>query len=124
MSASAPPAAGSGSDSGSGAAGNENHCARCGRAGVPRLARSPLPGAAGREVQARVCADCWAEWTRAEVMVINELRLNFMDPASQPILDRQMREFLHLQPAAGAAPAGSTEAVQSSESAEPAESAK
>jgi Fe-S cluster biosynthesis and repair protein YggX len=77
------------------------HCLRCGRAGAPRLARPPLPGAAGREVQAGICADCWGEWGRAEVMVINELRLNFMDPASQEILNRQMREFLHL-PAAGA----------------------
>jgi len=76
------------------------HCLRCGRAGAPRLARPPLPGAAGREVQAGICADCWAEWGRAEVMVINELRLNFMDPASQEILNRQMREFLHL-PAVG-----------------------
>ncbi len=57
-------------------------------------------GAAGREVQAGICADCWAEWAKAEVMVINELRLNFMDPASQEILNRQMREFLHL-PAGG-----------------------
>jgi Fe-S cluster biosynthesis and repair protein YggX len=79
------------------------HCARCGRAGAPRLARPPLPGPLGREVQAQVCADCWGEWTRAEVMVINELRLNFMDPAAQEILDRQLREFLHLP--AGAAPA-------------------
>jgi Fe-S cluster biosynthesis and repair protein YggX len=81
------------------------HCARCGRAGAPRLRRPPLPGAPGREVQAQVCADCWGEWTRAEVMVINELRLNFMDPASQEVLDRQMREFLHLpgaRPAPGA----------------------
>jgi Fe-S cluster biosynthesis and repair protein YggX len=61
-----------------------------------------LPGAAGREVQAQVCADCWAEWGRSEVMVINELRLNFMDPAAQEVLNRHMREFLHL-PAAGAA---------------------
>jgi Fe-S cluster biosynthesis and repair protein YggX len=76
------------------------HCLRCGRADAPRLARPPLPGAAGREVQARICADCWAEWGRAEVMVINELRLNFMDPASQEILNRQMREFLHLPAAA------------------------
>jgi Fe-S cluster biosynthesis and repair protein YggX len=120
MTASAPPAAGP--DSGS--AGNETHCARCGRAGAPRLSRPPLPGAAGREVQTRICADCWGEWTHAEVMVINELRLNFMDPASQQILDRQMREFLHLQPAAGAAPAGSTEAAQSPEAAEPAKPAE
>jgi Fe-S cluster biosynthesis and repair protein YggX len=86
------------------------HCLRCGRAGAPRLARPPLPGAAGREVQAGICADCWGEWGRAEVMVINELRLNFMDPASQEILNRQMREFLHL-PAAGApgSPGGTAE---------------
>ena len=48
------------------------------------------------EIAARVCADCWAEWQRAEVMVINELRLNFMDPAAQEVLHRQMREFLVL----------------------------
>jgi Fe-S cluster biosynthesis and repair protein YggX len=86
------------------------HCLRCGRAGAPRLSRPPLPGANGREVQAQICADCWAEWGRAEVMVINELRLNFMDPASQEILNRQMREFLHLPTAGTPAPgaAGAT----------------
>jgi Fe-S cluster biosynthesis and repair protein YggX len=31
-------------------------------------------------------------------MVINELRLNFMDPAAQDVLNRQMREFLLLDP--------------------------
>ena len=118
---SAPPAAG-GPDAGS--ADGESHCARCGRTGAPRLPRPPLPGAAGRDVQARVCADCWGEWARAEVMVINELRLNFMDPASQQILDHQMREFLHLQPAAGAVPAGSADAPPSPEPAHPAEPAK
>jgi Fe-S cluster biosynthesis and repair protein YggX len=82
------------------------HCLRCGRAGAPRLARPPLPGAAGREVQARICADCWGEWGHAEVMVINELRLNFMDPASQEVLNRQMREFLHLPAAAPPPPGG------------------
>lgn len=84
--------------------GAELHCVRCGRAGAPRLQRPPLPGASGREVQAQVCADCWAEWGRAEVMVINELRLNFMDPAAQEVLNRHMREFLHLS--AGSAAAG------------------
>jgi Fe-S cluster biosynthesis and repair protein YggX len=69
-------------------------CRRCGRPAAPALARPPLPGPLGREIQEHNCADCWAEWTRAEVMVINELRLNFMDPASQEILNRQMRDFL------------------------------
>ena len=32
-----------------------------------------------------------------EVIVINELRLNFMDPAAQDILHRRMKEFLELE---------------------------
>lgn len=78
-------------------------CSRCGRPDAPALAKPPLYGALGKEIQARACADCWAEWQKAEVMVINELRLNFMDPGSQEILDRHLREFLRLDPPAGAA---------------------
>ncbi|HVT57669.1 MAG TPA: oxidative damage protection protein [Thermoanaerobaculia bacterium] len=70
-------------------------CVRCGKSAAPALTRPPLPGALGREIQAQNCADCWAEWTRTEVMVINELRLNFMDPAAQEILTQQMRAFLN-----------------------------
>ena len=70
------------------------HCARCGRPEAPALSRAPLPGKAGAEIRERICADCWAEWQKMEVMVINELRLNFMDPAAQETLNRHMREFL------------------------------
>ena len=30
-------------------------------------------------------------------MVINELRLNFMDPGAQQVLEKHMREFLSLE---------------------------
>lgn len=70
------------------------HCARCGRPEAPALTRRPMPGPLGAEIQEKVCADCWAEWQKVEVMVINELRLNFMDPGSQQTLNRHMREFL------------------------------
>ena len=73
---------------------NTVHCARCGRPDAPALSRAPLPGPAGAEIRSRICADCWNEWTRLEVMVINELRLNFMEPESQAVLDKHMREFL------------------------------
>jgi Fe-S cluster biosynthesis and repair protein YggX len=33
-----------------------------------------------------------------EVMVINELRLNFMDPGAQETLNKHMREFLFSPP--------------------------
>ena len=69
-------------------------CTRCGRPEAPALARQPLPGPRGAEIRATICADCWNEWQKMEVMVINELRLNFMDPAAQETLTRHMRDFL------------------------------
>jgi Fe-S cluster biosynthesis and repair protein YggX len=75
-------------------------CRRCGQQKAA-LARAPFPGPLGAEILATVCGACWREWEKAEVMVINELRLNFMDPEAQATLDRHMREFLALEPAAG-----------------------
>ncbi len=71
-------------------------CSRCGeeREG---LDAPPLPGPLGKKVQDSVCAQCWAEWETAEVMVINELKLNFMDPAAQATLKTHMKEFLFLE---------------------------
>jgi len=73
-------------------------CARCGK-NPAGLARPPFGGAVGLDVQRRVCPDCWAEWQRAEVMVINELKLNFMEPSAQEVLLAQMKQFLSLDSA-------------------------
>lgn len=80
-------------------------CARCGKS-EPQLSTPPVAGPSGIEIAERICAACWHEWTQAEVMVINELRLNFMDPKSLEILERHMREFLLLDgPAEAGLPA-------------------
>lgn len=71
-------------------------CTRC-RREIEPMPEPPMPGKVGREVQERVCADCWAEWQGMEVMVINELRLNFMDPSAQATLDQHMRQFLAME---------------------------
>lgn len=71
------------------------HCVRC-RQEKPGLDRQVYPGELGERIQRSICADCWREWQQMEVMVINELRLNFMQPESQDILVQQMREFLCL----------------------------
>lgn len=73
----------------------ELKCIRCQRQAA-EIEGTPYPGALGEEIRAKICADCWAEWQHAEVMVINELRLNFMDPRSQDVLIKHMREFLFL----------------------------
>lgn len=70
-------------------------CVRCAKT-EPRLDAAPIPGPAGVEVAEKICAACWHAWTEAEVMVINELRLNFMDPKSLEVLERHMRDFLLL----------------------------
>ncbi len=76
-------------------------CSRCARPSTS-LEKAPMPGPLGEEIQARICTDCWNEWQRAEVMVINELRLDFMDPQALAVLERHCREFLMLGEASGA----------------------
>ena len=71
-------------------------CRRCGETKLG-LARAPMPGALGETIRTTVCAECWQEWERTEVMLINELRLNFMDPGAQQVLEKHMREFLLLE---------------------------
>ena len=70
-------------------------CTRCSRE-APPPSQVPWGGALGEELRTRVCGDCWAEWEQMEVMVINELRLDFMDPASQDKLVQHLREFFQL----------------------------
>lgn len=88
---------------------SEITCTRCSRPAAA-LERTPYPGELGEELQDKVCLRCWEEWQQMEVMVINELRLDFMDPKSQDILVGHMREFLCLDgtpdggPPSGAAP--------------------
>lgn len=75
-------------------------CARCGKTAAPP-GDIPYSGELGEEIASKVCASCWDEWLAAEVKVINELRLNFMDPESQNVLARHMREFLALDAPSG-----------------------
>ena len=73
-------------------------CVRCAR---PKTDPQNVAwgGALGDEIRAKICDACWQEWQNAEVMVINELRLNFMDPEAQKTLITHMREFLKLDAA-------------------------
>ena len=68
-------------------------CIRCGetRAG---LDRPPYPDALGRAIADKVCAICWDECKRMQVMVINEYRLDLSDTRAQEILEKSIRDFL------------------------------
>lgn len=72
-------------------------CTRCGRT-AEGLPFPPYPDELGSRIQSRVCAACWREYMSRQLMVINEYRLDLMDPRAQEILTRDMIEFLNLEP--------------------------
>ena len=82
------------------AAASPRLCTRC-RTRPAGLPRAPIPGPLGERARANLCPDCWSEWERMEVMVINELHLNLLDPEAPAILARHMAEYLGLGDAPG-----------------------
>jgi len=70
-------------------------CQRCGQPGEPPPAhRVPLSAEAKRKVLESICAACWAQWEDMEVKVINEYRLNFLDPEHRAMLQKACLDFL------------------------------
>lgn len=74
----------------------EVQCARCGLV-KRKLPAPPFSNAMGKEIYARVCADCWREWIGMGTKVINELRLPLSDPQAQKVFDQHMVDFLNLK---------------------------
>ena len=72
-------------------------CKRCGKDGeAPPIHRVPFTGQAKEDVLSGICAACWKEWEGMEVKVINEYRLNFMEPEHRAMLQRSCLEYLGL----------------------------
>jgi Fe-S cluster biosynthesis and repair protein YggX len=73
-------------------------CARCGQPGEPPPAhRVGFSGPDKDKVLASICAACYQEWEKVEVKVINEYRLNFMDPQHREVLKQATLDFLFAQ---------------------------
>ena len=54
------------------------------------LDRPPLPGALGQKIWENVSKEAWQQWIRHQTMLINENRLNLMDPGARKYLSEQM----------------------------------
>ena len=75
-------------------------CTRCGQtADAAPAHRVPFATAVKERVLGSICASCWKEWEGMEVKVINEYRLNFMEPEHRAMLQRSCLDFLGLPPA-------------------------
>ncbi len=70
-------------------------CKRCGNT-REGLAAAPLPGEMGQKILANTCQECWAEWLRTQVMIINEYQLTMVNPDHVRELYRLAGDFLNV----------------------------
>jgi Fe-S cluster biosynthesis and repair protein YggX len=72
-------------------------CSRCGKPGEPPPAhRVPFPSAVKEKVRSSICSACWKEWEDMEIKVINEYRLNFLEPEHRAVLQKACLDFLNV----------------------------
>lgn len=68
------------------------HCVKFGRE-MPGLDRPPWKGELGKRIYENVSKEAWKMWIEYSKMVMNEYRLNPLDPQSQTIIAEQMEKF-------------------------------
>lgn len=67
-------------------------CAKLGKE-LPGLDRIPWKGEIGKRIYDNVSKDAWKMWVDHSKMLLNEFRLNPLDPQSQKIMEDQMEQF-------------------------------
>jgi|SRR5579875_745887 len=67
-------------------------CVKFGRE-MPGLDRVPWKGELGQRIYENVSKEAWKMWIEYSKMLMNEYRLNPLDPQSQNIIAEQMEKF-------------------------------
>lgn len=65
------------------------------KAELPALRRRPYPGAFGEQLLRDVSAEAWEQWVEHSKMIINEYRMNPIDPKAQDMLVEQCRAYFY-----------------------------
>ena len=52
------------------------------------------PGELGKRIFDNISKEAWAEWQKKQTMLINENKLNMMQPEARQFLEQQMTAFL------------------------------
>ena len=69
---------------------------RCAKLGTEAegLDFAPWPGALGQRIYAEISKPAWQAWLAHQTMLINEYRLNPLDPKARKFLGEEMEKFL------------------------------
>lgn len=54
----------------------------------------PLPGELGKKIHAEISNKAWQAWLGHQTILINEYRLNLMEPKAKEFLQQEMHKFL------------------------------
>ena len=67
-------------------------CVKLGRE-LPGLDRPPWKGELGQRIYESISKEAWMMWVNHSKMLLNEFRLNPLDPNSQKMMEEQMENF-------------------------------
>lgn len=81
-------------------------CKRCGEEREP-LAAAPYNSPLGQLILVHTCQNCFTEWKKFSLMVLNEYRLKPFLPQDRAVLEKHMKEFLKLEETVAKAPSAS-----------------
>lgn len=69
------------------------HCAKLG-IDAEGLDFAPWPGSLGQRIYAEISRQAWQQWLAHQTMLLNEYRLNPLDPKARQFLSGEMEKFL------------------------------
>lgn len=61
---------------------------------APGLLAPPYPGELGLKVYNNISQEAWDLWLKHQIMLINEYRLNMLDPKARQFLLKEMENYL------------------------------
>lgn len=69
------------------------HCAKL-KKDAEGLDFPPFPGPQGERIFNNVSKEAWQAWLKHQTILINEYRLNVLDPESKALLKKEREKFL------------------------------
>lgn len=69
------------------------YCVKMKKEGM-QLPFQPMPGEIGKKIHANICQEAWEKWLGHQTILINEYRLNLLDPEAKKFLQNELQKFL------------------------------
>ena len=62
---------------------------------LPAMSKAPFPGDLGQQLLSEISEMAWQMWLGHQSMLINEYRLNLIDPQARSFLRQEMQKFFY-----------------------------